>query len=269
MSAYVAPPPAATPAKRAPAPAAPTPPGARAAASVRRDWYSYLVGRLKYLLPAIGLGLIGVALLWPNLAPGGRSIMSGMPKVRPETVASSTMTAPKFVGTDDKNRPFRVEAKTARQVAGDPDTVLLEEPKANLSLESGNWVVVTARQGRFNNKTRQLTLEGDVYVWHDANYTFRTEIAHVDLPNNSGWGDKPVIATGPKGTVEARGFRIVEKGQRVIFTGKARVVLHLDEQDAKEATGESRRSRTQPLPAGPAGPAGPGAERAPAGDRKP
>jgi lipopolysaccharide export system protein LptC len=260
MNAVVPPTPIAPP--RADPPAA-TPP-ARPPARPRRtgrDWYSFFVGRMKYLLPAVALALIGVALLWPNLSTGGRSILSGMPKIKPEAVAHSTMEAPRFVGTDDKNRPFRVEAKTARQVPGDSDSVLLEEPKARLTLDGGNLIVVTARRGRFNNKTRQLTLEGDVYVWHDANYTFRTEIAHVDLPNNSAHGDRPVTASGPKGAIEAAGFRILEKGQRVVFTGKSRVVLRIDEQDAREATGDSRRGRA-PAERAPA-------ERAPTGDRKP
>jgi lipopolysaccharide export system protein LptC len=39
-------------------------------------------------------------------------------------------------------------------------------------------------------------------------------------------GDKPVTGQGPVGTIRSAGFRILERGKRVIFTGKSRLVLY-------------------------------------------
>jgi lipopolysaccharide export system protein LptC len=38
-------------------------------------------------------------------------------------------------------------------------------------------------------------------------------------------GNQPVAAQGPFGTLTADGFRLTDRGQVVLFTGKARVVL--------------------------------------------
>jgi lipopolysaccharide export system protein LptC len=210
--------------------------------------YSRLIGLAKVVLPGTGLAILAVALLWQDIVP--QSITRRIaPAIGLEALRQHEMSAPKFVGSDEKNRPYQVEAKSARLAHAKSDTVILEQPKASLTLESGNWVAVTSRDGEFNQKTRVISLVGDVYVFHDANYTFRTERAIVDTEKKLAWGDKPVVATGPKGTIESKGFRIIDKGATIIFTGKTKVVLHLDDQDMKDITGEGKGAKTEKAPA--------------------
>jgi len=214
----------------------------------RSDSYSRLLGMAKIVLPGTGLAILAVALLWQDLMPQAIS-RRALPNIGLDSLRRHEMSAPKFVGTDEKSRPYQVEAKSARLAHAKSDTVILEQPKASITLESGNWVAVTSRGGEFNQKSRIITLNGDVYVFHDANYTFRTEQATVDTGKNVAWGDRPVVATGPKGTIESKGFRIVDKGNTIIFTGKTRVVLHLDDQDMKDITGEGKGAKTEKAPA--------------------
>jgi lipopolysaccharide export system protein LptC len=211
----------------------------------RIDRYSRLLGLAKIVLPGTGLAILAVALLWQDIVPqavSGRSL----PKLGLDALRRHEMSAPKFVGADEKNRPYQVEAKSARLAHAKSDTVILEQPKANITLESGSWVAVTSRDGEFNQKTRVITLIGDVQVFHDANYTFKTERATFDTAKNRAWGDHPVFATGPKGTIESTGFRIEDKGQTIIFVGKTKVLLHLDNQDVRELTGDNAAKRETP-----------------------
>jgi lipopolysaccharide export system protein LptC len=170
-----------------------------------------------------------------------------VPQVGLEQIRRHEMSAPKFVGLDEKNRPYQVEAKSARLANAKSDIILLEQPRASMTLETGNWVAVTSRDGEFNQKSRIIVLNGDVHVFHDANYTFRTDQATFDTVKNRGWGDRPVVASGPKGTIESKGFRIEDKGQTIIFTGRTRVVLHLDDQDMKDMAGD-RKGAVAPAP---------------------
>jgi lipopolysaccharide export system protein LptC len=214
----------------------------------RSDRYSRLLGLAKIVLPGAGLGILAVALLWQDLMP---EVISRrvVPAIGLEALRRHEMSAPKFVGTDEKNRPYQVEAKSARLAHARSDTVILEQPKGSMTLESGNWIAVTSRDGEFNQKTRIIKLNGDVYVFHDANYTFRTETATVDTEKKTAWGDRPVVATSPKGTIESKGFRIEDKGNTIIFTGKTKVILHLDDQDMKDITGEGKGAKTdKPAP---------------------
>jgi len=226
---------------------APLPPALRLPRRSRFDRYSRLLGMAKIVLPGAGLGILAVALLWQDIVPQAISRRVG-PAIGLEALRQHEMSAPKFTGADEKQRPYQVEAKSARLAHAKSDTVILEQPKASLTLESGNWVAVTSRDGEFNQKTRIISLVGDVYVFHDANYTFRTERATVDTEKKRAWGDKPVVATGPKGTIESKGFRIEDKGATIVFTGKTRVVLHLDDQDMKDMTGEGKGAKNDKAP---------------------
>jgi lipopolysaccharide export system protein LptC len=216
----------------------------------RFDRYSRLLSMAKIVLPGVGLGILAVALLWQDIVPQAISRRVGS-AIGLDALRRHEMSNPKFVGSDEKSRPYQVEAKSARLAHAKSDTVILEQPKASMTLDSGNWVAVTSRDGEFNQKTRIISLVGDVYVFHDANYTFRTERATVDTEKKRAWGDRPVVATGPKGTIESKGFRIEDKGATIIFTGKTKVVLHLDDQDMKDITGEGKGSKTEKAPATP------------------
>jgi lipopolysaccharide export system protein LptC len=220
----------------------------------RIDRYSRLLGMAKIVLPGTGLAILAVALLWQDLMPQAISKRAA-PQIGLEALRRHEMSAPKFVGSDEKSRPYQVEAKSARLAHAKSDTVILEQPKASLTLEGGNWVAVTSRDGEFNQKTRIISLLGDVYLFHDANYTFRTEKATIDTEKKRAWGDRPVVATGPKGTIESKGFRIEDKGATIIFTGKTKVLLHLDDQDMKDMTGEGKGAKAEKAtpPAKPAG----------------
>ena len=39
-------------------------------------------------------------------------------------------------------------------------------------------------------------------------------------------GDEPVRGQGPFGTLEAEGFRILDRGKRLVLSGKSRLVLY-------------------------------------------
>jgi len=213
----------------------------------RFDRYSRLLGMAKIVLPGTGLAILAVALLWQDLMPEAIS-RRVIPAIGLEALRRHEMSAPKFVGTDEKNRPYQVEAKSARLAHALSDTVILEQPRGSMTLENGNWVTVTSRDGEYNQKSKIIVLNGDVYLFHDAKYTFRTEAATVDTEKKTAWGDRPVVATGPKGTIESKGFRIEDKGNTIIFTGKTKVILHLDDQDMKDITGEGKGAKTGAAP---------------------
>ncbi len=202
------------------------------------DRHSRRVGFMKVVLPGVGLGLLATALLWQNIVPSNRIVASG--KIDPKNlVRQHEMYAPKYVGTDEKNRPYQVEAKAARLASAKSDMVLLDEPKANMTLENNQWVAMTAQHGVFNQKTRVIDLDGDVNMLHHANqsiYTFRTEKATIDTARGRAWGKRHIQVSGPKATIEAEGFEVEDNGQIVRFTGKARVVLYLDNQDFRDVS---------------------------------
>ena len=52
-----------------------------------------------------------------------------------------------------------------------------------------------------------------------------TAAAQIQLREGSASGDEPVAAQGPFGTLTSEGFRLTDRGQVVIFTGRSHAVL--------------------------------------------
>jgi lipopolysaccharide export system protein LptC len=212
-------------------------------------------------LPGIAVIVMSIALLWPSL----QRTRDGVESSVKSTIAASKlgnfmMQKPKYFGIDKEGRPFKIEAKSARQHGPNSDNVSLVAPKGNMTLASGNWVAMQAKAGEYDQKTKVLILTGDVNVYHDAKYTFKTEKATVDVKTNDAWGDKPVVVNGPKANIEAEGFRVKDEGKTVLFIGKSKVILHVDNQDLKDMTAGDTKADPKAAPKADAKPGTPPAK---------
>jgi hypothetical protein len=105
------------------------------------------------------------------------------------------------------------------------DLMSLEKPRADLKTHAGAVVVVTADTGIYQSKAQLLDLFGNVTMVHENGSKFVTETARLNVADNSAQGDDPVEGHGPQGDIKAQGFRIYNKGDDLLFTGNADLVL--------------------------------------------
>lgn len=178
----------------------------------------------KWLLPLAGIGLLVAIAVWPELdrmEDRARVSFRRVLQTQPDAVR---LVEPRYQGLDEQNRPFTVTADVATQTEN-ADVVDLDRPRADVLLTDGSWVLLESNQGRFDKAQHQLNLWGDVTLWQDGGNLLVTAEAEVLLQEGSASGDKPVAAQGPFGTLVSEGFRLTERGQVVIFTGRARAVL--------------------------------------------
>ena len=82
----------------------------------------------------------------------------------------------------------------------------LDSPQADITLQDGSWITVTANSGRFDRAAEQLSLDGDVNLFHDDGMEMRTELARVDLQESLAWGDQPVEGQGTSRHDQVRGL---------------------------------------------------------------
>lgn len=209
-----------------------------------RNRYSRLVGLLKIVLPATAAGLLLLLVAWPQIIPGGGSLKDGLKILGIEKVDQLTMVNPRFEGVDDKNQPFSVLAESASQAGKDDTVIRLEEPKADLSLETGDWLALSAERGAYDREKRLLRLEGQVSLFHDQGFELETESAQVDLEAGRADGNQAVHGQGIMGNIESEGFRVLDRGERIIFTGKSQLVLYPDakQNDEKADSGGSEEA---------------------------
>lgn len=225
----------ATPGRGQPAPAA----TARDTAKPVRRWkprqaraavgfHSRLVGFLKLVLPLVAGALVVMVAAWPHLNPREDRFKIGISSVNIEEATTVKMVKPRFTGIDAANRPYVLTADDAVQQAADSNVVELSLPKGDVTLANGSWVALTGERGHYYKDLRILDLSGQVNMFHDAGYEFRTATARFDMGTSSAEGNDRVDGQGPFGSVVAEGFRIVDKGAVVHFLGKSRMVIRRD-----------------------------------------
>ena len=198
----------------------------------QRNVYSLFVNWMKFLLPALACALILLVVAWPQIAPDDTLFRVEPIKNAAQEAKNLNMINARFSGFDEKQQPFTVTADMATQRPGEKDRVELQKPKADITLEDGTWLALTAKVGYYDRQTELLDLVGAVNLFHDEGFEVRTERAQVDLKNGTASGDLPVESQGPSGTLTSEGFRVVDDGETVIFTGKSKMILYPDEKDA-------------------------------------
>jgi len=199
-------------------------PGRPAAARFRR---SRLVSLLKVALPGTAIAILVVIAAWPYIAPDLDKLRIELPVVGPAGGARPQVLNPRLLGLDDQKRPYQITADSGTQVDSTDGRELyaLTQPKYDITLIDGSWLALTAQNGLFEKEAQVLWLEGDVSLFHDQGAEFVTAAARIDLTNNTAAGDAPVQGQGPAGVLTSEGFRVLDGGERVLFTGRARMTL--------------------------------------------
>ena len=207
-----------------------------------RNRYSLFVHWMKFLLPALACALILLVVAWPQIAPDEKLFQVEPIKNAAQEAQNLNMINARFSGFDDKEQPFTVTADMATQRPGEKDRVELQRPKADITLQDGTWLALTAKVGYYDRATETLDLVGAVNLFHDEGFEVRTEKAQVDLKNGIASGNVPVESQGPSGTLTSEGFRVLDKGDTVVFTGKSRMILYPEDKGPEDKGPEDRGS---------------------------
>lgn len=187
--------------------------------------YARATRLLKLIMPTVAAILIGAVAVWPQIRSDDNKLPLAAAEVSPEEIENLAMINARFMGIDGRNQPFTVTAEMATEVSPDSRQVHLSAPKADITLENGTWLALTADNGVFRQLDQTVELEGHVNMFHDAGYEFETTTAFVDLTQGAAFGFEPIDGQGPFGTIAAEGFQVFDEGERVIFTGNATLVL--------------------------------------------
>jgi len=183
-----------------------------------------LVRLAKWLLPVGALALLAVIALWPEFDRAEDRGRLAFRRASQTSAEAMRLSGARYQGVDEQGRPVNVTATSAVQQE-QRDIIDLTRPRADMVTSSGAWVLLEAEKGQYAQARDHLDLEGKVTLWHDDGSTLRTEAAEIDLAAGNAEGHRPVAAQGPFGTLVSEGFRLENRGQVVVFTGKAKAVL--------------------------------------------
>jgi lipopolysaccharide export system protein LptC len=199
---------------------------ARDAGSRQGSFYSRFVRAMKLVLPAAAALLLGAILLWPQLQAERNRFQIGLSGLDPRNPDRLRVLNARFRGTDKQNQPYTVTAESASEADAEGRQVALDSPSADLALSSGAWILARAPEGVFDRDTETLLLKGGVSVFHDDGYEFSSPTARLWLKEGRAEGDDPAEGHGPAGEIKsADGFLLIDKGRRILFKGKSRLIL--------------------------------------------
>lgn len=187
-------------------------------------WISRYADHIRILLPVVALAVVLAGIIGPMFGEVTGLLVRQMP-VDANRREYMRMERPHFAGSNNNQQPYVVTADYAIQKTREEKVYDLFQPKADMLDKKERWAAITADTGKYDQRLRMLDLTGNVTLFQEKGYTLTTERARIDLDGNAAYSDRPVRGHGPDGEVEAEGFHASERGNRVVFTGRAKLIL--------------------------------------------
>lgn len=179
----------------------------------------------KVSLTVLAAALIALLVLWPQLPISTDRLRITFADLE-VTGDDLSMINARYVGTDQNNRPFSITADAARHPVPGHGLLILEFPQADIALQDGSWVMVTADEGVYNVDEHVLDVSGTVRLFHDSGYEFLSSKVNIDLEQNIVSGPETITGQGPFGELEGEGFRFSKDGKTLVLTGRSRLKIY-------------------------------------------
>jgi lipopolysaccharide export system protein LptC len=188
--------------------------------------YSRFVKMMRVALPLAALGLFTALVVWPEIDKKITSITPQM-KVSAENVKNELVN-PRFEGVDDNQQPYTITASRALQSEDLPNVLKLQLPVADITLRGNQWVAAEAKKGLYDQTTRKLELEKEVFLFYDEGYEMTMEKLLVDMKAKKMWSDTEVQGKGPKGSIEAKNMYADLNKNILLFKGPVQLIMKIE-----------------------------------------
>jgi lipopolysaccharide export system protein LptC len=205
--------------------------------------YSRIVGSLKLVLPISAACILLVLVVLPNI--NGSAV-----EPKQLSAVDASMIAPVYTSHDAQNRPVEIKADSARQQPNAAGVTDLTNPKAVIDLGNGKKLNADANGALYNEKEGSLNVQKGLVLRHSDGTTFTTEEAHIDVNGKNAEGTKPVLLQGNFGEVRGQGFKALEGGKTIIFTGQSSATLKMGSGN-KDSGKDNSKKATDSLPSTP------------------
>ena len=193
------------------------------------DGWSRLVSWLKVLLPLLALALLSTLFLISNRINPEDAIPYAQVDVA-ERLREPRMTAPTYAGTTRDGAAIEVTAAETRPAAADSTQgQTAKDVAARLSTPDGAITDLVADAAVMAMDEREVTLTGNVELFHSTGYTVTTQEMTARLDETRIRSAVPVRAIGPAGQITADSMELAPKGADtpeylLVFKGSVKLV---------------------------------------------
>ena len=186
--------------------------------------YSVFIKILKYSLLALSIIIVFLVIYNNNFNKEEKVSNEILFEEKNFQSITQVLQNPTFLGIDKKEQPFKVMAQKATRFKKSPEIFNLEKPTGEI--DSGNQkFYLEGDEGIFNKEIQQLYVKGNVKLNDENNMEFNTSEIYFDFKKEILLGEKKVEGKKENSYIVSEGFRILENGEKIFFTGKTKLIL--------------------------------------------
>ena len=186
--------------------------------------YSVFIKSLKYILLLFSVSIL-ILVVYNNNPIEKEKIYSDFSYNESDFQSvRQVLRKPTFVGIDNKNQPFKVMAYKATRLKQEPNIFNLEKPTGEINTGKEKFFL-SGDKGIFYKNVEQLEVKGNVKFKNGNEMTFTTSEMYFDFKKEILSGNKRVNGKRNNSIIVSEGFKILNNGEQIFFTGKTKLKL--------------------------------------------
>jgi len=187
--------------------------------------YTRFVSVMKWILPLFAGILLLIVFLLPAMEDEIATISLEYLKVQKED-SQLTMTNPRLISSDKGNQQYVITADSATQIDPPKRTVALKNLQADITLQGGQWISLSAPEGVLDPDTKMLELTGGIEIFSDTGDQINAPDLTADLENKTFYSPTGLKGHGPLGDIEADRFVANQIKGTLRFEGNVKMTLY-------------------------------------------
>ena len=123
----------------------------------------------------------------------------------------------KLIGSDEKNRPYMITAKSALKNSIKKNIMTLYSVEADISLEKGKWILLKTEEASYNHDKKTLSSQDLVKIYYNNGTSL--ESSNIDYNISSGLikGNNGITMFGNWGIIKSDSFSFNINSQKLKF----------------------------------------------------
>jgi len=195
--------------------------------SASTDRYTRLVGWLKVLFPLAALGLLSTLFMLARNIETETQIPFAEKEIQ-DRLRDQQLTGPFFSGTTASGDQISFSASKITMPEGAVGINQAEDISAELSLEGGGLLAITAQTGQFDIAKDKIALTGSVLIRTSNGYDLRSDMITGDMTALNLTSPGPINGTSPEGDLTAGSMTLTNRangqGAQLVFTNGVKLV---------------------------------------------
>jgi hypothetical protein len=123
----------------------------------------------------------------------------------------------KLIGSDGKNRPYMITAKSALKNSIKKNIMTLYGVEADISLEKGKWILLKTEEASYNHNKKILLSQDLVKIYYNDGTILESSNIYYNISSGLIKGNNGITMFGNWGVIESDSFSFYINSQKLKF----------------------------------------------------